>query len=68
MCVRASKARRREPDVVNTMVPLEVFRKVRAQRREERRQRIQAEDEREALKTTLANVLDGLRNGESGKE
>ncbi len=49
------------------MVPLATFRKLKGQLREERRFRAQAEAERDQLKTTLGDVLQGIRDGEFGK-
>jgi hypothetical protein len=51
---------------VTDTVPLATFRKVKGQLREERRLRAQAEAERDQLKATLGDVLQGLRH--AGRE
>lgn len=47
--------------VTRTPVPYATFQKLKKQLREERTRRAQAEAERDAVKTTLACVLDGLK-------
>jgi hypothetical protein len=54
-------------ELENRAVPFETFRKVRRQYREERQRRVQAEADRDAYKTTLEHVLQGLKDGEGGK-
>jgi hypothetical protein len=45
-------------------VPLAKLLELKKQLREERRLRSQAEADRDAIRTTLANVLQGLKDGE----
>lgn len=48
-------------------VPVATLLKLKRQLREERQLRTQAEAERDQLKATLRDVLDGVRNGEREK-
>ena len=48
----------------NTTVPLAAHLDLKSRYREERHGRLRAEAERDALKTTLASVLQGMKDGE----
>lgn len=58
-----------EPNYPNQqLIPLATHLNLKSQLREERMARRRAEDERDQLKRTLADVLQGLKDGEEGKE
>jgi hypothetical protein len=60
LCRTSSAAGAAEAD---KPVPLARFLDLKSRLREEHRLRVQAENDRDALKTTLSNVLEGLKNG-----